>query len=88
MRERLAGCGKTIFARENVEGPHVCLRRAQSSGTSPIRLVSLVHLVYLVGLVQPNRRDKPNKPNNGLLTLADFCSILLGWEERAPTEDS
>ena len=50
--------------------------------------VSLVHLVYLVYLVQPNRRDKPNKPNNGLLTLADFFSILLGWEERAPTEDS
>ena len=73
MRERLAGCGKTIFARENFEGPHVCLRRAQSSGTSP---VCLVHLVYLVSLVQPNRRDRPNKPNEQDW-LADFFSILL-----------
>ena len=40
-------------------------------------LVCLVHLVSLVSLVQPNKRDKPNKPNNGLLTLADFFSILL-----------
>ena len=29
-------------------------------------------------LVQPNKRDKPNRPNNGLLTLADFFSILRG----------
>jgi hypothetical protein len=46
------------------------------------RRVDLVHLVcfvHLVGLVQPNKRDKPNKPNNGLLTLADFFNILLGF---------
>jgi hypothetical protein len=55
----------------------------RTSGTSPVCLVDLVcfiylvHLVYLVSLVQPNRQDKPNKPNNGLLTLADFFSILL-----------
>ena len=42
------------------------------SGTSP------VCLVHLVSLMQPNKRDKPNKPNNGLLTLADFFSILSG----------
>jgi hypothetical protein len=52
----------------------------RTCGTSPVCLVSLVDLVYLVGLVQPNKRDRPNKPdrpNNGLLTLADFFSILL-----------
>jgi hypothetical protein len=48
-------------------------------------MVDLVHLVYLV---QPNKRDKPDKPNNSLLPLADFISSLLGWEERAPTEDN
>jgi hypothetical protein len=31
--------------------------------------------------MQPNKRDKPNKPNNGLLTLADFFSILLETQE-------
>jgi hypothetical protein len=40
-------------------------------------LVHLVCFVHLVSLVQPNKQDKPNKPNNGLLTLADFFSILL-----------
>ena len=30
----LTGCGKTMLARENFDGPHVCLRRAQSSGTT------------------------------------------------------
>ena len=48
-------------------------------------MVDLIHLVYLL---QPNKRDKPDKPNNSLLPLADFFSSLLGWEERAPTEDS
>jgi hypothetical protein len=48
----------------------------------------MVDLVHLVCLVQPNKRDKPDKPNNGLLPLADFISSLLGWEERAPTEDN
>jgi hypothetical protein len=37
--------------------------------------VYLVDLVHRIGPVQPN---KQNKPNNGLLTLADFFSILLG----------
>ena len=27
-------------------------------------------------------------PVSRLKTLTDFFSILLGWEERAPTEDS
>ena len=44
-------------------------------------------LVHLVCLVQPYKRDKPDKPNNSLLPLAGFISTLLGWEERAPTED-
>jgi hypothetical protein len=30
----LAGCGKTMLARQNVDGPFMCLRRAQSSGTT------------------------------------------------------
>src|SRR6267378_2401951 len=33
-RRFLTGCGKTMLARENFDGPHVCLRRAQSSGTT------------------------------------------------------
>jgi len=45
---KLAGCGNTISGQLNFEGLHVCLRRAQSSGTS---LVYLVYLVYLVDLV-------------------------------------
>jgi hypothetical protein len=48
----------------------------------------MVDLVHLVCLVQLNKRDKPDKPNNGLLPLAGFISNRLGWEERAPTEDS
>ena len=48
----------------------------------------MIDLVYLVCLVQPNKRDKPDKPTNSLLPLADFISSLLGWEERAPTEDN
>jgi hypothetical protein len=47
----------------------------------------MVDLVYLVYLVQLNKRDKSDKPNNSLLPLAGFISTLLGWEERAPTED-
>ena len=47
----------------------------------------MVDLVHLVCLVQANKRDKPDKPNNSLLTLANFLSNLLGWEERAPTEE-
>ena len=31
---RLAGFGRTILAQQNFEGPHMCLRRAQSSGTT------------------------------------------------------
>jgi len=45
-------------------------------------------MVDLVYLVQLNKRDKPDKPNNSLLPLAGFISTLLGWEERAPTEES
>jgi len=48
----------------------------------------MVDLVHLVCLVQPNKRDKLDKLNNGLLPLADFISSLIGWEERAPTEDN
>jgi len=69
---------KTISAQQNFDGLH--------AWASPVSLVHLVYLVdlvcfvYLVHLVQPNKRDRPNKPdrpNNGLLTLADFFSILL-----------
>jgi len=45
-------------------------------------LVDLVCFVHLVSLVQPNKRDKPNTPNNGLLTLANFFSILLVFDLR------
>jgi hypothetical protein len=38
---------------------------------------SLVYLVCFVYLVEPDQRNKQDKPNNGLLTLADFFSILL-----------
>jgi hypothetical protein len=63
-----SSCGKTISAQQSFDGLHVCLRRAQSSGTSQVYLVDLVcfvylvHLVYPVSLVQPNKQDKPNKP--------------------------
>jgi hypothetical protein len=40
-----------MVAHENFEGPHVCLRRAQSSGTTPVCLVDLVCFVYLIDLV-------------------------------------
>jgi hypothetical protein len=33
FRRGLAGCGKAVVACENFDGSHVCLRRAQSSGT-------------------------------------------------------
>ena len=46
-----------------------------------LKLVCFVYLLHLVCLVQPNKRDKPNKPNNGLLTLADFFSVLLETRE-------
>ena len=65
----LAGCGNPTLALQNFEGPHVWHK--------PVCLVHLVCFVYLVSFVQPNKRDRPNKPNNGLLTLADFFSILL-----------
>jgi len=32
FKRDLAGCGKTVVARENFDGPHMCLRGAQSSG--------------------------------------------------------
>jgi hypothetical protein len=51
-------------------------------------MVDLVHLVYLVYPVCPVQPNKPDKRNNNLLPLAGFISDLLGWEERAPTEDS
>ena len=47
------------------------------------RVACLVHLVYpvhLVCLVQANNRDRPNRPSNGLLTMADFFSILLMFQ--------
>ncbi len=70
---------------------HRLLKRLSSSSVARrvdlVCFVYLVDLVHLVSFVQPNKRDKPNKPNNGLLTLADVFSSLLGWEERAPTED-
>ena len=40
-------------------------------------LVCLVHLVSLVQRNKPNRPNKQDKPNNGLVTLADFFSILI-----------
>jgi len=40
-------------------------------------MVHLVCFLQRVGFLQPNKQDKPNNPKNGLLTLADFFSILL-----------
>ena len=42
----------------------------------PVWSIWFVSFIF-VGLAQPNKQDKPNKLNNGLLTLADFFSILL-----------
>ena len=62
---------------------HMCLRRAQLSGTTgkhPCRMLKNTGL-FVGGLsdsdIQPNERDEPNKPNNDLYTLAGFFSILL-----------
>src|SRR4029077_16896920 len=54
-----------------------------------VYLVVLVCLVHLVSFVQQNKRDRPNKPYNGLLTLADFFSILLSgtWRSRSDPND-
>jgi hypothetical protein len=64
----LAGCEKTMSARENFDGSHVW----DKSGL-PGYLVCLVHLV---SLIQPNKPDRPNRPNEQD-RLADFFSILL-----------
>ena len=85
----LAGCGKSLWARQNLTGLHVWAKPGLSGYlVCLVHLVSLVHLVYLVGLVQPNKQDKPNKPNkrdrpdrpnrpHGHARLVDFFSILL-----------
>jgi hypothetical protein len=36
-----------------------------------------------VSLMQPNKPDRPNRPNEQD-RLADFFSILLGYESTAP----
>ena len=36
-----------------------------------------IWFVYLISFTQPKKPDKPDRPDNGLLTLADFFSILL-----------
>jgi hypothetical protein len=58
----LAGCGKTMLARENFDGPHVWDKPSLSG--------------YLVSLMQPNKPDRPNRPNEQD-RLADFFSIQL-----------
>jgi hypothetical protein len=63
-----AGCGKTMPARQNVTGLHVCDKPGLSG-----------YLVRLVSLMQPNKPDRPNRPNEQV-GLADFFSILLEEE--------
>ena len=67
--------------RDNFRLAHRVLKKAvlveRGSRVDLVCFVYLVDLVHLVSFVQLNKRDKPNKPNNGLLTLADFFSILL-----------
>ena len=65
----LTGCGKTLWAGENFDGPHVWDKPGLSG--------YLVCLVYLVNLMQPNEPDRPYRPNEQD-RLADFFSILLG----------
>jgi len=77
MREYLQG----LHVWHNGENtPEGCSKRPGSSHVvclvDLVCFVYLVDLVHLVSFVQPNKRDRPNKPNNGLLTLADFFSIL------------
>jgi hypothetical protein len=64
----LAGCGKTLWARQNLTGLHVW--------DKPGLPGYLVCLVHLVSLVQPNKPDRPNRPNEQD-RLVDFFSILL-----------
>ena len=64
----LTGCGKTMSARENFDGPHVW--------DKPGLPGYLVCLVHLVSLMQPNKPDRPNRPNEQD-RLADFFSIQL-----------
>jgi len=71
-----------MLARENFEGSHVCLRRAQSSGTSPVCLVSLVQPN---NRDRPNRRDGPDRPNEQDRP-ANIFSILL-WDDSGRTMD-
>jgi hypothetical protein len=44
-----------------------------------VHLVCLVYFVYLVSFTQPKKPDKPDRPDNGLLTLADFFSMLSAF---------
>jgi len=89
--DRMDGASRlreTYVGTRELRGSHVCLRRAQSSGTTAEysrRMLKLVCFNYLVSFVQPNKRDKPNKPNNGLLRLAGFFSILLEGSQRLMT---
>ena len=83
----LAGCGKSLWARQNLTGLHVWAKPGLSGYlVCLVHLVSLVHLVYLVGLVQPNKQDKPNKPNKRD-RLADFLRIRLDRERLTLFED-
>jgi hypothetical protein len=53
------------------------------------RAVWSIWSLWFIWLVSFNRKpDKSDKLKNGLLISTDCFSILLGWEERAPTEDS
>ena len=70
---------KTLRVRWNFTSLHIWDNRSRSRRMLKlVCFVYLVDLVHLVSFIQPNKRNRPNKPNNGLLTLADFFSILLG----------
>ena len=66
-----AGCEKLLW--------HDGHSMARMSGAGPVLSGPLDGLAYMVRLVQPNKRDRPN---NGLLTQADFFSILQEHSEK------
>jgi len=61
----LAGYGKTILTQENFDGPHACLQRAQSSGTTEGQSLGMLKQARLLTRQAPAGEK------------SDFFSILL-----------
>ena len=69
LRRGLAGCEKTVVAREQV---------------GRVDLVHLVCFVHLVGLVQPNKQNRPNKqekPAGPRVSRATIGTAEVGDDE-------